>query len=152
LGRESAKPQEIDTTQTTRREKYAMTENNVQCCNGNTATKAPAARTFAPRVDIIENETDVLVYADLPGARPEDVDLCFDQGELTLTGKVQPRTAPGSVVFNEYEPGDFHRVFQIPDTIDSGKIDAEFKNGVLTVRLPKQEVAKPKQVPIKVQA
>jgi HSP20 family protein len=56
------------------------------------------------------------------------------------------------MLFGEFEVGDFQRVFQIPDTIDAGKIDAEFKNGVLIVTLPKQEAAKPKQVPIKVHA
>lgn len=130
-----------------------MTENTAaQCCNGNVATEhAPTStRIFTPRVDIIENETGVLLYADLPGVRPEDVDLRFEQGELTLIGKVQPRTASGRVLFAEYELGDFQRVFQVPDTIDAGKIDAEFKNGVLIVRLPKQEVAKPKQVQIRV--
>jgi len=131
-----------------------MSENTaVQCCNGSAAAEcAPARQSFAPRVDIIENETGVLLYADLPGVWPEDVDLRFEQGELTLVGKVQPREAPGRILFGEYEIGDFQRVFQVPDTIDAGKIEAEFKNGVLIVKLPKQEVAKPKQVPIKVQS
>jgi len=130
-----------------------MTENTtVECCNGNTMTeRAPAAtRIFTPRVDIIENETGVLLYADLPGVRPEDVDLRFEHGELTLIGKVQPRQSTGRVLFGEYEIGDFQRTFQVPDTIDAGKIDAEFKNGVLIVKLPKQEIAKPKQVQIRV--
>jgi HSP20 family molecular chaperone IbpA len=63
---------------------------------------------------------------------------------------VQPRQSTGRVLFGEYEVGDFQRVFQVPDTIDAGKIDAEFKNGVLVIRLPKQELAKPKQVQVRV--
>lgn len=129
-----------------------MAETAVQCCNGNVAAKSARERTFTPRVDIVENESAVLLYADLPGVRPADVDLRFDQGELTLKGKVQPREANGRMLFGEYEIGDFQRVFQIPETIDAGKIDAEFKNGVLIVKLPKQEAAKPKQVQIKAQA
>ena len=94
-----------------------MTENTaVQCCNSNAATeRAPAAtRIFTPRVDIVENETGVLLYADLPGVRPEDVDLRFEQGELTLVGKVQPRQRSGRVLFGEYEVGDtfFSRIAQ----------------------------------------
>jgi HSP20 family protein len=129
-----------------------MTENTaVQCCNDVATERAPVpTRVFTPRVDIVENENGVLLYADLPGVRPEDVDLRFEQGELTLVGKVQPRTPSGRILFGEYEVGDFQRVFQVPDTIDAGKIDAEFKNGVLIVHLPKQEVAKPKQVQIRV--
>jgi HSP20 family protein len=129
-----------------------MAETAVQCCNGNAVTKSAPERTFTPRVDIVENETAVLLYVDMPGVRPADVDLRFEQGELTLKGKVQPREANGQMLFGEFEVGDFQRVFQIPDTIDAGKIDAEFKNGVLIVTLPKQEAAKPKQVPIKVHA
>jgi len=130
-----------------------MNENTaVQTRNGNVATERPMAgtRIFTPRVDIVENEAGVLLYADLPGVRPEDVDLRFEQGELTLVGRVQPRPTSGRILFGEYEVGDFQRVFQVPDTIDAGKIDAEFKNGVLVVRLPKQEVAKPKQVQVRV--
>lgn len=129
-----------------------MAETAVQCRNGNVTAKAAPERTFTPRVDIVENESAVLLYADMPGVRPADVDLRFDQGELTLKGKVQPREANGQMLFGEFEVGDFQRVFQIPETIDAGRIDAEFKNGVLVVTLPKQEAAKPKQVQIKAQA
>jgi HSP20 family protein len=131
-----------------------MTENTaVQCCSENGAAKtAPAARTFTPRVDIVETESALFVHTDLPGVRPEDVDLRFEQGELTLVGKVHPRTTPGRLIFGEYEVGDFQRSFQVPESIDASRIDAEFKNGVLTIRLPKPEAAKPKQVAIKVQA
>lgn len=132
-----------------------MTESNVQCCNtnGNNCAETPTAeRRFTPRVDIVETEGKLLLYADMPGVRPEDIDLRFERGELTLTGKVRPRETKGRALFAEYELGDFQRVFQLNESIDASKIDAEFKNGVLIVHLPKQEVAKAKQVPIRVQA
>ena len=123
----------------------------VQSCNGNSvADVAPASRTFAPRVDIVETDGALFLYADLPGALPYDIDLNFEHGELTLRGKVKPRETSGRQVFSEYDVGDFQRVFQLHESIDASKIDAEFKNGVLTVRLPKQEAAQPKRLPIRV--
>ncbi len=107
---------------------------------------------FTPRVDIVETDADLFLYADMPGALPHDIDLRFERGELTLHGKVPPREWRGRQVFGEYNVGDFWRVFQVDESIDATKIEAEFKNGVLAVRLPKQEAAKPKQVPIKVKA
>jgi HSP20 family protein len=106
---------------------------------------------FTPRVDIIETENELLLYADMPGVRQEDVDLRYENGELILRGKVQPTQVAGNLIFAEYEAGDFYRVFQVHETINASKIDAEFKNGVLTVHLPKQEAAKPKQVTIRTQ-
>ena len=88
----------------------------------------------------------------MPGALPHDIDLRYEQGELTLRGKVQPSEPRGNLIFGEYDVGDFYRVFQVHETIDAAKIEAEFKNGVLVVHLPKQEAAKPKHVPVKVQA
>ena len=107
---------------------------------------------FTPRVDIVETDTELLLFADLPGVRPDDVDLRYETGELHVRGKVQPSVTPGNLVFGEFEVGDFYRVFQVHESIDAGKIEAESKNGVLIVHLPKQEAVKPKQVPIRVQA
>jgi HSP20 family molecular chaperone IbpA len=107
---------------------------------------------FTPRVDILETDKELLIYADMPGALPHDIDLRYENGELTLRGKVQPREAHGNLIFGEYDVGHFYRVFQVHESIDSSRIEAEFKNGVLVVHLPKQEAAKPTQVPIRVQA
>jgi len=135
-----------------------MTENNqMVTTNGNGIANPRAEDTrntsyFTPRVDIVETDKELLLYADMPGALPHDIDLRYEQGELTLRGKVQPRETVGNLVFGEYDVGDFYRVFAVHETIDPAKIEAEFKNGVLTVHLPKQEAVKPKQVPIKLQA
>lgn len=123
----------------------------------NTLTKAPQAgaettrngRYFMPRVDIYEKEAELLLYADLPGVKPEDIDLRYERGELVLKGKVSRRPHQGNIVLSEYEEGDFYRVFQIHETIDSTRIACELKNGVLVVHLPKAEKAKPRQVAIK---
>ena len=104
---------------------------------------------FAPRVDIFETATELLLYADLPGVRPYDIDLRYERGELILHGKVPASEAKGTPVLEDFEAGDFHRVFQIHESIDATKIEAEHKNGVLTVHLPKQESVKPKQVQVR---
>jgi len=106
---------------------------------------------FTPRVDIVETDTELLLYADMPGVRPEDVDLRYENGELILRGKVHHPEVKGTLIFGEYDVGDFYRVFQVHETINAGKIDAELKNGVLIVHLPKQEAVQPKQVAIRTQ-
>ncbi len=103
---------------------------------------------FTPRVDIFENEKELLLFADVPGARPEDVDLRFENGELLLHARVQPRRPTRNVLASEYEEGDFYRAFAIHESIDSTQISAECKNGVLTVHLPKVEAARPRQIQV----
>jgi HSP20 family protein len=103
---------------------------------------------FTPRVDIFETEDELVLFADLPGVRPEEVDLRYERGELLLHGRVTPRQRNANVLLQEYEVGDFYRAFTIHESIDSNRISAECKNGVLTVHLPKAESAKPKQIQI----
>ena len=103
---------------------------------------------FTPRVDIVETDKELILYADLPGVRPEEVDLRYERGELMLHGRVTPRERQGNVLLVEYEEGDFYRVFQIHESIDASRIAAECKNGVLTVHLPKAEEARPRQIKI----
>lgn len=128
-----------------------MTENS-KIAKNPSAEATRNGQFFTPRVDIVETESELLLYADMPGVNPYDIDLHYERGELVLRGKVQPRETKGHLIFNEFETGDFYRVFQVQETIDASKIAAEFKNGVLTVHLPKQESVKPKQVPIRVNA
>ena len=104
---------------------------------------------FPPRVDIFETENELLLYADLPGVTPKDVDLRFENGELILQGRVNMRPHEGNLLLEEYGAGDFYRVFQVHESIDASRIEAENKNGVLIVHLPKEEKAKPKQVTVK---
>jgi HSP20 family protein len=106
---------------------------------------------FTPRVDIVETDKELVVYADLPGVRPEDVDLRYERGELLLHGKVRPRSYGRLVLANEYDVGDFYRAFTIHENLDPSKIEAECKNGVLTVHLPKMEAARPRQIAVKSQ-
>ncbi len=105
---------------------------------------------FTPLVDIYENDKELTLYADLPGVRPEDLSLRYEQGELVLHAKVRSRYQENERGFllSEYEVGDFYRAFAIHESIDAGKISAEFKNGVLAVHLPKMAEAQPRQIAV----
>jgi len=104
---------------------------------------------YQPRVDIFETDHELTLFADVPGVRAEDVDLRFERGELILQARVQRQERPGQALLTEYEEGDYFRVFQIHESIDTTRISAECKNGVLTVHLPKVEEVKPRQVQVK---
>jgi HSP20 family molecular chaperone IbpA len=106
---------------------------------------------FVPRVDIFETENELTLLADLPGVRSEDVDLRYENGELILHARVRPRHQDRTYLLNEYEVGDFYRAFAIHESIDSGKIAAECKNGVLVLHLPKAAQAQPRQIKVTAQ-
>lgn len=106
--------------------------------------------TFRPNVDILENAEELTLLADLPGANKEHIDINFENGTLTLHARVAERQpANGSFLVQEYNVGDFYRVFQVSEMIDPQRISAEFHDGVLTLHLPKVEAVKPRKIPIK---
>jgi HSP20 family molecular chaperone IbpA len=105
--------------------------------------------TYSPRIDIWENDDELLLYADLPGVGCEDLDIRFENRELTLYGKVHPRHENINFLDGEYGIGDFYRTFAIGEAIDAEKISAELKNGVLTLHLPKTEAVKPRRIEVK---
>jgi len=128
-----------------------MAETNLKTTNGHD-TRGESTRSgfyFTPRVDIFETDSELTLLADVPGVAPEDVDLRFERGELILQARVKSRQRPGQALMSEYQEGDFYRVFQIHESIDSTRIAAECKNGELTVHLPKVEAAKPRQVQVR---
>src|SRR5947209_1607141 len=84
---------------------------------------------FTPRVDILETDHELTLFADVPGVRPEDVDLRYEKGELLLHARLKARHPESNFLLNEFEVGDFYRTFAIHESIDSGKIGAECKNG-----------------------
>jgi len=108
-------------------------------------------RVYSPNVDIIEAETELLLVADAPGARPDHVEINYEQGLLTLHVRVEPRQQEDTTNFllREYGVGDYYRSFQIGEGVDAQKIDAELKDGVLTLHLPKAETAKPRKIQVK---
>jgi HSP20 family protein len=116
------------------------------------ATPAESTRGgiyFTPRVDIFETRDDLVFQCDVPGVKPDDVNLRFEKGELSLHAKVAPRQRPKEYLTAEYGVGDFYRSFGVGVEVEADKIAAEYAQGVLTIRLPKAEKIKPRQIPIK---
>ena len=106
--------------------------------------------SFAPSVDIEENEDHFLISADLPGVSEQDIEVKVHEGVLLLSGKreVSTEEKSDSGYYRERRFGSFHRSFTLGNGVDAGKIEATYANGVLTVRLPKSEKAKPRQIPV----
>jgi HSP20 family protein len=108
-----------------------------------------AAVVARPRIDILETEQELLILADLPGVKPADVDVRFENGELTIHGRRNPTNADKKRSLWEYEPAHYHRSFRLSEDVAADKIEAELKNGVLTVHVPKAEAAKPRRINVK---
>lgn len=104
---------------------------------------------FTPRVDIVETDSELTLFAEVPGVGPEDVDLRYEKGELVLHGRVKPSPDRPTLLLQEYEQGDFYRAFSISESIDASRISAECKNGLLTVHLPKAESVRPRQISVR---
>ena len=111
--------------------------------------RALGGTTYNPRFDIWENDDEMILYGDLPGVMPEDLDVRFENPVLTIHGKVSPRHNDIKFLHGEYGIGDFHRTFTIGEAIDTERISAELKNGVVTVHLPKSEKVKPRRIEVK---
>jgi HSP20 family protein len=127
------------------------TENVMSKPEGGTATAehTRSGRFFRPLVDIVEKNDELLLLADVPGADGDAIDINFEEGELTLHGKVPPRQdADFPYMHQEYGIGDFFRTFQISEMIDASKISAEYGDGVLTLHLPKAESVKPRKITV----
>jgi len=106
-------------------------------------------RYITPPVDIFETKDGLTVVADLPGVEQKALDVRVADGILTIQGKTA-HVAPGTPIEREFELLNFYRQFELPEEIDSDKIAAELKHGVLALRLPKKEKAKPRKVEVSV--
>lgn len=109
--------------------------------------------TWIPPVDIYEGPNhEMVIKAELPDIRREDIDIRVEDNTLTISGEKKLDEDVKQEQFHRVERayGTFTRSFSLPATIDTEKVAAEFKNGVLTVKLPMREEAKPKQIQVKV--
>jgi HSP20 family protein len=111
-----------------------------------------STRTWAPPVDIYENENDIVLKAELPGIDPKDVEVKVEDNTLYLKGerKFEKEVKNESYHRVERSYGSFARSFSLPNSISTDKVKAEFKDGLLTLTLPKREEAKPRTVKIDV--
>ncbi|NIL98802.1 MAG: Hsp20 family protein [Planctomycetales bacterium] len=106
---------------------------------------------FVPTVDVVEAENQFEVTVDLPGLKPEEVNVELHEGELWISGKREEKKEEKGKTYHRIERrhGEFRRVFPLPSTINEEAIEAKFENGVLKVTVPKTEEAKPKHIEVK---
>jgi HSP20 family molecular chaperone IbpA len=102
----------------------------------------------APRVDVFENDNEVLLVADLPGVTKDDVDLRFHDGELAIAAKRAPENQ-GALLFADARPADYQRAFALPEGLDLDAVRAELANGVLSIHLPKQPAKRPRRIEVR---
>jgi len=110
-------------------------------------------QAWVPAVDIYESEThEVVIKAELPDVKKEDIGVTVENNVLTLTGERKQEESVKQEQFQRVERrfGSFSRSFTLPATVDASQIAASYKDGVLTVRLPRREEAKPKQITVNV--
>ena len=110
---------------------------------------------WAPAVDIFETDNhDLVVRAELPGMSREDIDVTVENGTLVLKGERKFDSEVKEENYRRIERtyGTFHRSFTLPNTVDTSKVSADYKNGVLTVKLPFREEAKPRTINVEVSA
>ena len=104
---------------------------------------------LTPPVDIFEDLDVITMLADMPGVNPAHLTIDLHEGVLTITGHAQSQDASNEVTLaREYPAGTFQRSFTVSEAIDQGRIQATLKHGVLRLRLPKAEQAKPRQIKI----
>ena len=110
------------------------------------------SRPWEPAVDIVENDKELLLSADLPGVKLEDVEVKIEDGTLTLSGSRKFENEDNKNGYHRIERsfGAFHRAFSLPESVDATKVAAGFENGVLKVTLPKKELARPRTVKVEI--
>jgi HSP20 family protein len=111
-----------------------------------------ASRPWVPAVDIFETDNEWVLKADLPEVKMEEIDIQIEKGTLTLKGERAFRKEEAANGYTQVERnyGTFARYFTLPETVDSENVQAAYALGVLTVTLPKKEVAKPRSIKVQV--
>lgn len=102
-----------------------------------------------PAVSLRETDDAILLDADLPGVKAEQLQISVNHGVLTVHGTVAEQGRAGfTLLHREYEPADFQRTFTLPDNVDAGAISANTRNGVVTITLPKVKAAQPRRISV----
>jgi len=113
------------------------------------AERTRSGRAYRPNVDIIERTEELVLLVDMPGVKPDEIDIKFEKGSLEIHGIARQRQDENTrYLTREYGVGDFYRSFQVSEDIDSSRITAECSSGVLALHLPKAEAVKPRKITI----
>jgi HSP20 family protein len=109
-------------------------------------------RPWVPAVDIVETDNELVLKADVPGVDLKDIDIQLENGTLTVKGERKFEKDEKNKGFHRMERsyGSFVRIFTVPDTVDSEHVKAGYDAGVLTITLPKKEIAKPKAIKVQI--
>ena len=112
----------------------------------------PNGRPWVPPVDIKETENELILKADIPDVELKDIDVRMENGTVTIRGerKFEGTQNGGGWHRVERSYGTFERLFSLPETVDPDAVKADYKNGTLTLTLPKKEIAKPRQIKVAV--
>jgi HSP20 family protein len=114
----------------------------------NSSEGSIATAEWAPAVDIKEETDKFMIIADIPGVKPEDIEVSMEAGVLTVKGKKESETKTEKEGYKRVErtSGSFYRRFSLPDSADGEAINAKCKHGVLEIVIPKREAVKPKRI------
>ena len=117
-----------------------------------TEVTQPFLSGWLPAVDVFQDKDNITVKAELPGMKKEEIEISLHDGALTLSGerKVEQNHENAESCRSERFLGRFHRTLPLPASVDAEKVKATYKDGILTVVLPKAEEAKPKQIEVNV--
>jgi len=106
-------------------------------------------RYIRPAVNIVEDEEGLLLTADIPGAFKDTLEVNVEKGVLTISAPAH-HMVPGTSSYREFELANYYRQFAIPESLDHEKAHADYVNGILVLRIPKAEIAKPKKIAVKI--
>ena len=110
-----------------------------------------ATASWVPSVDITENDDAFTILADIPGVDPNEIEISMDKGVLSIKGERKSETVEEKENYRrvERQSGQFYRRFTLPDSADAEKIEAKSEHGVITITIPKQEVAVSRRIEVK---
>jgi len=115
-----------------------------------TNTPAVAERSFvAPDVNIYETDDGYVLQAEMPGVAKEGLEITLEGNALTFIGRRRDETVPGNALYRESRGTNYRRMFELDPAIDTDKISAEMRQGMLVLKLPKAERVKPRKIEIK---
>ena len=110
------------------------------------AARESAARPRAPRVDIFETDTAYVLLADVPGVRPDGLEVVAERDSLTIRARVEEQP---TFDYYEFELGDYYRSFTLTEDLDPDKVVATLRDGVVRIEIGKSEHVKPRKIPVR---
>jgi HSP20 family protein len=114
-----------------------------------TAAQTGQPLVYQPNVDVCDAGSEVMIVADLPGARADGIDVAFEDGVLTVHADVPARDLPGRVLRQEYGIGGYRRSFRLGEGFDASQITADYRRGVLSIHVPRLAAVRPRKIEVR---